>query len=75
MRVESVVLEDHGDVAVFRRNISDVTVPDKDAAIVDLFKAGEHAKAGGLTATGGADKYEEFAVFYVKAELVDSGDC
>ena len=74
VRVQRVVLEDHRDVAVLRRNVGDVAVADQDAAVVDLFEAGEHAQRGGLSATGGADEDEEFAVGDVEVELVDRRD-
>src|SRR6185312_530733 len=44
VRVESVVLEDHRDVAILRGNVGDVTVADEDVALVDLFEAGEHTQ-------------------------------
>jgi hypothetical protein len=44
VRVERVVLEDHGDVAVLGGQVGDVAVADEDAAAVDLFEAGQHAQ-------------------------------
>ena len=73
VRVERVVLEDHRDVAVLRRNVGDVAVADEDVAVVDLFEAGEHAQRGGLAAAGGADEDEELAVGDLEVELVDRG--
>src|SRR5690606_28812070 len=73
VRVQRVVLEDHRDVAVLRRNVRDVAVADEDAARVDLFEAGEHAQGGRLSATGGTDQDEELAVTDLEVELVDCG--
>jgi hypothetical protein len=56
VRVEGVVLEDHGDVAVLGRQVGDVAVTDEDLAAVDLFEAGEHAQGGGLATSRGADE-------------------
>ena len=42
--VESVVLEDHCDVAVFWWNVGYVAVTDKDVAFVNLFKTCKHAQ-------------------------------
>lgn len=44
VRVERVVLEHHRDVAILRRDVGDVRFADENAALVDLFKACEHAK-------------------------------
>ena len=52
VRVQRVVLEDHRDVAVLRRDVGDVAIADQDAAVVDLFEAGEHAQRGRLAAAG-----------------------
>src|SRR5690606_12988092 len=73
VRVKRVVLENHGDVAVLRRNVSDVAVADQDAAGVDIFQAGEHAQGGGLSATGRSNENEEFAIGDINVELVNSG--
>ncbi len=73
VRVQRVVLEDHRDVAVLRRDVGDIAVADEDAARVDLFEAGQHAQRGGLTATGGADQDQELAVGDLEVQLVDRG--
>ncbi|OPZ51435.1 MAG: hypothetical protein BWY91_02682 [bacterium ADurb.BinA028] len=71
VRVERVVLEDHGDVAVLGGQVGDVAVTDEDLAAVDLFEAGEHAQGGGLATSGGADEDEELPVCDVDVQLVD----
>ena len=73
VRVEGVVLEDHRDVAVLRRDVGDVAVADADRAAVDLLEAGEHPQAGRLPASGGADQDEELAVGDVEVQRVDRG--
>ena len=42
MRVERVVLEHHGDVAVLRWNIVDDVAADRDVAIGDVFEPCDH---------------------------------
>ena len=74
VRVQRVVLEDHRDVAVLRRDVGDVAVADEDVALVDLFEAGEHAQRRGLAAAGGADEDEELAVGDLEVQLVDRRD-
>jgi len=71
VRIERVVLEDHGDVAVLGGQIGHVAVADPDVADVDLFEAREHPQRGGLAAAGGADEDEELAIRDVDVELVD----
>ena len=62
VRVQRVVLENHGDVAVLGRNVGDIAVADEDAAGVDVFQACEHAQGGGLATAGRTDQNEEFPV-------------
>jgi hypothetical protein len=73
VRVQGVVLEDHRDVAVFRRDIRHIALTDEDVAVVDLFEAGEHAQGGGFSAAGRADQNEEFAIGDLEVEVVDCG--
>ena len=71
MRVESVVLEHHRDVAILRRQVGDVAVADVDAALGNLFEASEHTKRGGLTTAGRADENHELAVLDLEVQLVN----
>ena len=41
--IERVALENHRDIAVLGLEVSDVSVADANMAVIDLFKAGEHA--------------------------------
>ena len=71
VRVERVVLKDHGDVAVLRRDVGHVALADEDATLVDLLEPGEHAERCGLSAAGRADEDEELAIGDVQVELAD----
>ena len=62
MGIESVVLEDHGDVAVLGGHVVDQLVADVQLAVGDLLQTGDHAQGGGLTATGGADENDKLLV-------------
>ena len=73
VRVERVVLEDHGNVTVLGGEVGDIAVADPDPALVDLLEAREHAERGGLAAPGRADEDEELTVFDVDVQLVDRG--
>src|SRR5439155_12868514 len=62
MWIEGVTLEDHGDVAVARRDVVHNPLADSHYPLRDLLKPGEHSQGCGLAAAGGADKHHEFAV-------------
>ena len=73
IRVERVVLEDHRDVAVLRRDVGDVAVADEDLAGVDLLEPGEHAQRRRLARAGRADEHHELAVRDMQVERVHGG--
>ena len=69
--VEGVVLEDHGDVAVFGQDVVDDGVVDVDVALLDLFQAGQQPQRGGFAAARRADEDHELLVGDVDVEVVD----
>src|SRR5262249_30942474 len=71
VRVERVVLEDHRDVAVARRQVVDDAVADLDLAVADLFEPGDHPQRGRLPAAGRADEDNELAVLHAEIEIGD----
>ena len=71
MRVERVVLEHHGDVAVAGLELVDHPAADRDLAGGDRLEAGDHAQQRGLAAAGGADEDDELAVGDVEVDAVD----
>ena len=70
MRVERVVLEDHGDVAILRRIEIDHLVADADLAGGDILEAGHHAQQRRFAAAGRADQRDELAVLDVDIDAV-----
>ena len=74
VRVQSVVLEHHRDVAVLRSDVVDQLVADEEFAFGDLFQTGDHAQGGGLAAAGRSDEDQEFLVLDLKAEVADGRD-
>src|SRR5262249_40258914 len=62
VRIESVGLEDHGDVAVLRREIVDDRAPDPDRAAGRCFQPGDQPEEGRFPAAGGTDEHDELAV-------------
>ena len=74
VRIQSVVLEDHGDIAVFRRDVvHELTVDDQFTA-ADLFETGDHTKGSGFTASGRSDQNDEFLVGDVQVEFLNGDD-
>ncbi len=62
MRIERVVLEHHGDVAVGRLHVVDDTPADRDGAAGDGLEAGDHPEQGGLAAARRPEQHRERAV-------------
>ena len=69
--VQSVALEDHGDVAVLRGDVVDEAAADVHLALGDLLQTGDHAQGGGLTAARGADEDDELLVLNLEVEIGD----
>src|SRR5215472_1609194 len=71
MRVERVVLEHHGDVAVHRRQFVDHVAVDGDVARTDRFESGDHPEGRGLAATGRPDEDHELLVANLQIDVLD----
>ena len=84
VRVERVVLEHHGDVAIARPHVVDHLAVDRDRAVVDLLEARDRAQERALAAAGRAHQHRELALGDVEVdaahgvglaiELVQAGD-
>ena len=73
VRIQSVVLEHHRDIAILRRDVVDQLVADVQLALGDLFQTGDHTQRGGLTAAGRPDQNDELLVLDIQAEVGNSG--
>ncbi|OIQ68661.1 hypothetical protein GALL_497430 [mine drainage metagenome] len=62
MRIERIVLEHHGNVALFGLNIVDDAVADGNRPGSDVFEPGQHPQQGRFAAAGGADQHDKGAV-------------
>ena len=69
--VEGVVLEDHRDVAIFRRNPVDDPAADPDLAVGDVLEPCHHAERAGLAAAGRADQDDELTVCDLQIKRFD----
>ena len=68
MRVERIGLEDHGDVALARRQVVDHPVADVDFTARDVLQPGDHAERGRLATAGRADQRDELPVLDLKVD-------
>ena len=71
VRVERVVLEDHGDVAVARRQMGDVLAGDRDRPRGRRLEPGDQAQRRGLAAARRPHEDHELAVGDVERQAVD----
>jgi hypothetical protein len=74
VRVQSVALEDHGEVALARFLVVDPLTGDLQVAAGDVLEAGGHPQQGRLAAARRAHQDEELALFDLEAELLDGLD-
>jgi hypothetical protein len=68
VRVERVVLEHHGDVAVLRRHVVHDVATDRDLAAGDFLQPRDHAQRGRLAAARRADQHDEFLVGHFQVD-------
>ena len=62
MRIQSVVLENHCDISVLRRDVIYQTVADVKLTLRDLLQTCDHTQGCGLTATRRAYQNDEFLI-------------
>ena len=70
VRIEGVVLEDHREVAVARRQVGDVALADRDPAFGHDLEPREHPQQRRLAASGRADEDHELAALDHQADVV-----
>ncbi len=71
MRIERVILEHHGNVALGRFDLIDDASADVDVAARDGLKPCDHPQQRGLAAAGGADQHAELTVADLQADALD----
>ncbi|MCY1246472.1 hypothetical protein D9M72_597070 [compost metagenome] len=74
MRVERVVLENHGDAAVAWRQVVDRPPADRHGAAGYVFKTGDHAQKCGLAAARRTEKHDELVIGHIEVEIPDDVD-
>ena len=70
MWVESVGLEDHGDVSFFRVEVVDLFSPDVDLSFIWIFKSRYASERCGFSAARGSQQHHELSVVDVKVHFV-----
>ena len=73
MRIQRVVLEHHGKVAVAGRLVIDPVSADEHFAGGDVLEPDDHPQQRRLTAPGRSDQNHEFTVGDVEADVIDRG--
>jgi hypothetical protein len=71
MRIDGVVLEHHGDIALLGFALVHHLVGNQQIAARNVFEPGDHAQSGGFAAARRADKDDEFAVFNSEVDAMD----
>ena len=66
MRIQGVVLEDHGNVTISWFHRIYPTFTDVESATGDFFQAGNHSQQRTLATTRWPDKGDKFAVHYLE---------
>ena len=74
MGVKRIVLEDHGDPAVFGLKVIDDHAIDLDRAVGDILQTGDHTQSRGFSAAGRADEDHELLVLDIQVKVMDSND-
>ena len=68
--IEGVVLENHGDVAVFWVNAIDNPFTDVQFPLGDFLQPGYHTQTGTLATTGGTNQDQELLVLDIQVDVV-----
>jgi hypothetical protein len=71
VRVERVVLEDHGDVTLAWSEVVYHAVADQDPSGRDGLEPGDHPERGTLSAPGWANQYYQLTVGDLEVDAVD----
>ncbi len=71
VRVEGVILKDHGDVAIAGGDIVHESIADVNFAAAGFFQTGDHAERGRFAATAGTDENDELAVGDLEIHITD----
>ena len=71
MRIERIVLEHHGDIAVLGMDVIDALARDFDIALGHRFQSGDHAQQCRLAATRRSEQHDERTILDVEIDAMD----
>jgi hypothetical protein len=71
VRVQRIVLENHGDVTIFRREVIHHASTDEQLAGRNRLESSDHPQGGALPASGRANEYYELAVRDLEIHVVN----
>ncbi len=71
MRIQRIGLEHHGQVALGRGDLRDVTAIEFDGSRRHFFKPGDQPQQGGFAAARRPDEDHELAVFHIQVDTLD----
>ena len=71
MRIQCIVLEDHGDIPVLRLYVIHTYPVDQQIASGNVLQAGYHTECSGFAAAGRTDENNEFLVRNLKVEVIN----
>ncbi len=71
MRIQSIALEYHCDIAVLRRDIVHQLAVDIKFAAADVLKSCYHAERCGFTTARWSDQYDELLVLDIDVDVMD----
>ena len=69
LRVQGVVLEDHGDVPVAGPNAAHIAIADEDRPLIERLEAGKQAQRSGLARARRPDEHHQLAVVDLQIQV------
>ena len=70
MRIQSVILENHRNIAIFRLNVGNIDVTDVNMSFIYFFKTGKHSQRRRFSASGRSYENKKLAVLNLHAEVI-----
>ena len=71
--VEGVILEHHGDIALFGLSSGDILATDGDASTGGVLQPSESAQGGGFAAARGPDQHQELSIGNLEVKILHRG--
>ena len=69
MRIQSIILENHGDVTVLWFDVVHQLAVDTELTVGNVFQTGNHTKCGGLTTSGWSNEDDKLFICNLQIEV------